>query len=741
LTHRCGVRPLSRGLRIVFALSHAGALAACGSRHDVSTSATASRPSVLLVTIDTLRADHVGVYGRPQAKTPVLDALAGRGLRFETAVAHAPLTGPSHASILTGLTPLRHGVRNNGGYVLPASLPTLAEGFAKAGYRTAAFVSGFPLDKRFGFARGFAAYDDRLPHGDDPRRAPYVERPADETTAAALAWLAADPGAPFFLWVHYYDPHSPYEAPPPLRTEFKDSPYDGEIAFVDRQLGLLLARAENRPGPGALVLVTADHGESLGEHGEETHGIFVYDSTLKVPFVIAGPGVSKGLVSKTLARGIDVAPTLLDLAGLPALAGAEGRSLRPAAGGAAMSDEPAYAESLFAQLHLGWAPLHAWRTARFKFVDAPRPELYDLQADPEEEHDLAGSQAPRVAEMQKRMAAALAADTPRAAAAVSADTSERLGALGYLGGGVAAPATPAPGKPLRDPKDGLAIIQRLERGMAEVRTQPQAAVAELTRVLAEDPGAMLARRYRAVALAASGQHDKAIADMRLLEQAGPLSAEDLMVLGDSQRLAGRPAEALASLEAAAQLQPQSPLPWINRGGVLLKENRLDEAAAAFQKALELAPEHAEALRGLGDVAFVRGDASAAASFFERLLKGAPEDVPARLKLGVARMQARQPDAALALFREAVEREPKNADALLYLAGALSASGRGAEALPYFERSLAESPRSTMAWNGLGFTRLDLGDAAGAADALRRSLAVDPRQPEVRAALAQLGAPR
>src|SRR4029079_3101155 len=278
--------------------------------------------------------------------TSTLDALAHRGVRFETAVAHVPLTGPSHASILTGHTPLGHGYHNNGGFVVPPSVKTAAGEFRQAGYRTAAFVSGYPLDRRFGFDRGFDVYDDHLPRGNDPRRQPYVERFADATTEVALKWLSSAAAAgtatpqPWFMWVHYYDPHAPYEPPGDLADRFKAAPYDGEIAFVDRKLARVLAATQERGALGrTLVLVTADHGEALGEHGEETHGVFVYDSTLRVPWIMAGPGVPAGAVPPVVARGIDVAPTLLDLAGaLPPRAAMEGRSLGPALRGQPMPD-------------------------------------------------------------------------------------------------------------------------------------------------------------------------------------------------------------------------------------------------------------------------------------------------------------------------------------------------------------------------------------------------------------------
>jgi choline-sulfatase len=709
--------------------------AQCRRAEAPATPTGAPPPNVLLVTIDTLRADRLGSYGHAGAATPVLDALAARGVRFATAIAHVPLTGPSHASILTGVTPLGHGVRDNGGYVLPATVKTAAEDFREAGYRTGAFVSGFPLDRRFGFDRGFDRYDDHLPRGNDRRRTPYVERLADATSDAVLRWLSAasPPAAPFFLWVHYYDPHAPYEPPGDLAGRFAAAPYDGEIAFVDTQLGRVL-RALEEKGLLAhtLVLVTADHGEGLGEHGEGTHGLFVYDSTLKVPWIMAGPGVAAGGVPATVARGIDVLPTLLDYAGRPRRAGMDGRSVRPAAEGREMGDAPAYLESLYAEREFGWAPLHSWRTARFKLIEAPRPELYDLEADAAETTNRMKEQPAQVEDLRRRLEAALSRPAPAAAAAVDAETAERLGALGYLGGGRAQPGR---GGALRDPKDGVRLMPRLNRGMSTARTDPPSAIRDLTAVLAEDPGLLMARRTLAVAYASAGRHEAAVAELRRLEKDGQLTAEDGVVLGDNLRFSGRLAESMEVLQRVARENPRFAQPWLSMAEVHVKEGRNREAASAYERVLSFAPDHIEALRGLGDLALIEGRVDAAAARYGRILEKDPGDAGAMTKIGVLRMRAGRADEAVALFRKVVEREKDNAEALLYLAGALASTGRPAEALPYFERTLAAGPRSSMALNGLGLTRLQLGDRKGAAAALSESLRLDPEQPDVARTLA------
>jgi choline-sulfatase len=711
-------------------------------RGNFSTSST-KRPNVLLVTIDTLRADHVGCYGDRRASTPAIDALAGRGVRFETAVVHAPLTGPSHASILTGHTPLGHGFRNNSGFTLTTQVKTAAEDFRQAGYQTAAFVSGFPLDRRFGFGRGFDTYDDHLPRGTDQRRTPHVERFANATTDAALRWLGTHGAAAnaravrWFLWVHYYDPHAPYEPPPDLANRYRESPYDGEIAFVDRELARLLQVLDTRAETArTIVLVTADHGEGLGEHGEDTHGIFVYDATLRVPWVMTGPGIPVGRVPITVARSIDVLPTLLDYAGLPGRADIEGRSLRPAADGHEMADAPSYAESLYPELELGWAPLHAWRIAEFKFIQAPHSELYDLRKDPSENTNRIREDATRAGEMEHKLHAALLRPPPSAAApSVDPETAQRLRALGYVssGGPVTRPAATA----ARDPKDGIRIIQRLNRGMAAARAEPELAIRDLTAALEEDSGLFMARRTRAVAYTAAGRHELAIADLRLLEKQGQLAPDDSVLLGDNLRFAGRLDEAALVLERAAQENPTYPQPLLSLAEVRLQERKYDETVAFCERVLKLVPDHIEALRRLGDVALLRNDHDAAAARYSRILELDATDVAALTKLGVVRVRTGQREEALRLFRQAIERDPKNADALLYLAGALASGSQPQDALPYFERALEIDPRSTMTLNGLGLTRLALGDRPGAESAFRASLRLDPTQADIAQAMAEL----
>jgi len=698
----------------------------------------AERPvSVVLITIDTLRADRVGCYGDPAASTPVLDALAARGARFPTAVMHVPLTLPSHASILTGVTPLIHGVRNNSEFVLGPTPPTIAERFKAAGYDTAAFVAGFPVHRRFGLGRGFDVYDDRFPRGDDPTRLPYVERRADATVAAALAWLQREQAArsrPFFIWLHLFDPHAPYEPPEPYLSRFRDRPYDGEIAFADSQIGVFFEGIRRaRPNDPLVVLATSDHGESLGEHGEPTHGLFVYDSTTRVPLILAGPGVPAGRVVPTLARGIDIAPTLLDLARLPALDGAEGRSLLPAlAGPGAAPDEPAYVESLYARLSFGWAPLQGWRERDWLYVDAPQPELYDVTLDAAQMHNIAAERTADTARFRRATAAAVAKGRPVGPAAQGRDASERLRSLGYASGG--AIANPS----LRDPKALVAVAVRIENALAKEGSDPAKAVQEFRAVLKDDPANPVARRHLAIALSEARRFPEAIAEFTRLVADGNATRETLISLSDSYRLSGRLQDALETARRAAEQDAATPDGADAMGKTLVALGRKEEARASFERALAIQMDDPDALTGLADLAIDRAEFPEARVRLEALAARDPADAAVALKLGVVLVRLGELDAAIALFGRVVAARPASAEALTNLAGALAKAGRPAEAVPYFERALEAGAVSPMVLNGLGFSRLESGDTRGATDALRRSLRLKPDQPNVAAVLREIG---
>jgi tetratricopeptide (TPR) repeat protein len=639
--------------------------------------------------------------------------------------------------MLTGLLPPSHAIRDNVGFALASDVPTIAEQFRRAGYATAAFVSGYPLHRRFGLARGFDLYDDRFSRGDDPTRAPYLERRADLTVRAAIAWLAdrgRTPDRPFFAWLHLFDPHAPYDPPEPFRTRFRERPYDGEVAFADSQIGALLDDLSRRDALShTVVLAIADHGEGLGEHGEPTHGLFIYDSTIRIPLIVAGPGVKAGGRVTAVVRATDVAPTALDLGSVAPIPAIDGRSLKPALEGRSMQPEGAYAESLFGRLSFGWAPLHGWRTERTMFIDAPTRELYDLVADPGENRNLSAERRSEVTRYAGLLGAITSKPARSSADPANAETRERLRALGYTGGAATGLARPS----LRDPKDFASVAFRAEQAATLEVADPSAAEREFRAILNEDPDNVLARQHLALVLSRLRRYDEALAEANRLVAAGDRSSETLVLIGECDRVLGRYDAALRAFDEAAARDPLSAEPLTGRGRTLTLAGRRAEAQQAFGAALVLAPDDADALAGLADLAIERGDMAEARARLETLRTLERADPAATLKLGVLLVREGDLERAIALFREVVVGQPANVEAVIDLGGALAKAGRAPEAIPYFERATAADARNVVVWNSLAMARLESGNRAGAIDALRRSLQVKPGQPDIAALLRKL----
>jgi arylsulfatase A-like enzyme/Tfp pilus assembly protein PilF len=539
-------------------------------------------PDVVVISIDTLRPDALGwVSGRNA--TPAIDALAKEGFRFPAAVSPAPLTLPAHTSLLSGLVPRRHGVRDNG-QVLGASPRLLTEVLKDRGYDTGAFVSGYPLRAPFGLARGFDVFDDAVPtRGDD-----WQERRAADTTAAALRWVRARGDRPLFLFVHYYDPHDPYDPPARLRGTGPRGAYDGEVRAVDEAVGVLRKGLAARGRP-AVTILTGDHGESLGAHGEDAHGFFVYDATLLVPLVVHAPGRVPAGESAAPARLVDVAPTVLDLVDAPGLSDTDGVSLRPLLSGRPQEVPPAYAESQQPWLGYGWAPLAAVRTAGEKLVLAPRPELYDLARDPDERKDLASA---RPADVARLTALARQAEARGTAPSVRADdpqTAERLRALGYVGG-AAAPGS-APPADAADPKDRLREKALLADADASLRARDHAgALARFDAVLATEPDNRFALLRSAAALAALGRGKEAIPRLERLVRLAPDLGEARYQLADALTRAGDRRRAAEQWAETVRLEPRRAAAWSNLGTVLFQGGQVARAAEAFERASAIAPQ-------------------------------------------------------------------------------------------------------------------------------------------------------
>lgn len=629
---------------------------------------------VLLITIDTLRADRVGVYGHKAARTPTLDALAARGVRFADATGHAPLTHPAHAAIMTGRYPGAFGIRLNGMTPLPGNAVTLAERFKAAGHRTGAVVGSVILDEAYGLAQGFDAYDDRItaPSGDVALSE--LQRRADDVTDRALAWLAASAKASagqgrWFLWVHYYDPHLPYEQNIVPGTSLQ--PYDAEVAYVDRELGRLLKAIDPAR---TLVAVTSDHGEALGDHGEDDHGYFIYDATLHVPLIVAGPGIAPRVVTEQV-RSVDIAPTIVDLA-VGQLEGwrVDGESLRPLINGSRRRDvPPSYAESWYPKLHFGWSELKALRVGEWKYVAAPKPELYDLRTDKGERTNVIadrGQVAARMAaDLQKITAGFDGGTTAEQRAAPDPETIARLRALGYVGS--LAPAAPATGGD--DPKDRLedylAYRTQFNRALgllsntaglpaeATGRRLSQAA-ALLQDLIKRNVRAYEAHLYLGQAYLAQKRFDAALGEFDASSLVNPSNAMPHFEAAKAFAAKGDVAAAVKRAGQGLALDPQSFYGHYTLGTIRLRANQPTEAAAALSRAVALNPDDPRARANLAESAMRLRSLDLAREQFEKLVDLGHRVAESHFNLGVIAEAKRDPAAARAHYRAALEANPR-----------------------------------------------------------------------------------
>jgi len=583
-------------------------IAACGSGSDARSDGGIE--NVLLVTIDTLRADRLGCYGYGPARTPVLDGLAAEGVRFEHARAHAPTTLPSHATLLCGTYAPYHGARANGLYVVGPENRTLAEILGERGYQTAAVVASFVLDGRFGLAQGFDHYDDdassmvkETDFSDATRRAPAVNE-------AALRRIEAFDDRPWFLWVHYFDPHAPYSPPPEFAKHFSadiSGRYDAEVATVDHYLGELLdALDESGRGRDTLVVVTSDHGEGFpGPHDELTHGTYVYPDTLAVPLVFHAPGVLAPRVDSThVARHVDLVPTVLDLLGLE-IPETQGRSLRPALFGEPQEDAPSYAESVLPWETMGWSPLFSVRHSGWKLIEAPRPELYDLDADPEQLRNLYRSDHEEVSRLRDLLASIRGERHPDAPGAapgggqLSEEDRRRLEAMGY--GVVERTEIPLDLEGLKDPKDYIEVQEWLEYGRTNLFVGKEAEGVELLeRALERDPSNLEANLQLATHFKKTGDLDRALSHADRIVETRPDWASGNGVRGEilekravAAMQGGRRREAEADFERAvesyakaARLQPAEPAHSARIGQILGVLARFGDAEARSRRAME-----------------------------------------------------------------------------------------------------------------------------------------------------------
>ena len=559
-------------------------------------------PNVLLVTIDTLRADRLGVYGYKPARTPVIDQLARQGVRFADATAHAPLTYPSHVSILTGRYPGAFGVKLNGMAPLRDNATTVAERLREAGYRTGAVVGSVILDRSSGLSQGFDDYDDGIvASGEGMVALADLQRSAAQVTQSASRWLARQQ-TPWFLWVHYYDPHLPYAAP--ARRGAPADAYDAEIAYVDEQLGVLLRGIDRAR---TAIVLTADHGEALGEHGEEDHGYFIYDATLRVPMIIAAPNLAPRVVEEQV-RNVDVAPTITALAGIPSREPSlDGEPLQPLLLGKTRPEIPlSLAESWYPRMHFGWSELRSARVGEWKFVAAPKPELYDLRTDSAERKNVIGERsqvAARLAADLEKTMGRLAAEPEAPAAQPDAATVERLQALGYVGAFAPVTSTSA----TVDPKDRLAdylsyrTLFNRALGVLE-RNRPAEAVPLLQRLLKTNVRAFEAHLYLGNAYLMLGRTDAALAEFDAASQLNPSLSTPHFEAAKALSGKGQIDAAVARARRGLELEPLSFYGHYTLGVILRRAERWQDAFQSFSKAVELNPRDNRAQSGLSSAA-------------------------------------------------------------------------------------------------------------------------------------------
>ncbi len=637
-----------------------------------------ARPSIVLITIDTLRADRVG-----RGLTPSLDALAADGgARFTHARAAVPLTLPSHTTIMTGTLPPVHGIHDNGATFEPGPV-TLAHVLGGAGYRTGAFVGAYVLNHVFGLDDGFDVYDDRVHRDPDLGAQLEAERRGGEVMDAALEWLRTVPDGPFFLWVHLYDPHAPYDPPAEFLARAGGNAYDGEVAYADAQVGRLLAALRDRGAYGdAVIAVAGDHGEGLGEHGEQAHGMLAYDSTLRVPLILHGPGVAAGTFDQNVSLAA-LAGALVRLSGSRVPSGmSEGAPLP------SQDTAEVYAETEYPRV-AGWHGLTALVADRWKLILSSEAELYDVAADPGERHDVAAGHRATVEAMRARLGALSAPSGRRAEAEISPEAADRLRALGYVGGSA---STPVDAGAAPNPAHHIADWTAFEQALTDVNAgRAAAALPRLKALAAKNPGAPVFQSTYARALKDTGSPDAAVAVYRRAVARWPADPSLYHDLAVAARAAGDSGEALR----------------------------------AEQAALALDGSDAAALNGLGLLKIDAGDAAAAADAFERAAAEDPSNASFWTNLGNARRELGNLDRAESAYRRALQIDTSYADANNGLGVVLVQRQRPDDAIEFLEQAVASDPHLYEAQLNLGIACQESGDRSRAADTYRQLLATAP----------------
>jgi len=647
--------------------------------------------NILLITLDTTRADHLGSYGYRQARTPNLDGLAQKGIRFARVYCPSPLTLPSHCSIMSGLYPVAHGVRNNG-HELRREIKTLAEIMNGHGYSTAAFVSAFSVDSRFGLDRGFGVYDDTF-QSQLPLKSENAERRAEETFARFSRWLESNGQNKFFAWIHYYDPHLPYDPPSPYGEGSGQHPYDGEIAYMDHYVGAAVARLREKGIlEKTLIVIAGDHGEGLGDKVETGHGIFIYEETLRVPLIFYNRRIfPRSQVIESDVRLVDVAPTILDVAGLSSeAADMQGRSLIDWMTGKTGKDLDALVETYYPRDNFGWSELVGLVAGPWKIIQAPRPEFYDLENDPGEKKNIFGSSAQKAGELSNKLRQEIlrlssGSTVARGGAPARAEDLERLRSLGYVS---FAPAKP--GSAFPDPKDKIGSLKLIQMAQAFEFEENYLEAERVYREILEDiPDSPAGYVNLAIAQARQKKFDQAIATLGSGLRRLPDSEILLVRLGHTYLVTGKTPQALATMEKVLALNPQSVDALTVCAGILDTAGKKDEARSYYERALAIEPESRHLRTSYaGNLASV-GQLREAINIYKTLISDFPEEQAFFQFTGIAFSYLGEFDRAISLFEQALAIRP-TAIGSFNLALAYEKSGNLHQAIKHFRLYLENS---------------------------------------------------
>jgi len=693
-----------------------------------------SGTNCLFISIDTLRADHLSCYGYEAINTPNIDALASGGIRFSKAYTPVPVTLPSHSTMMTGLFPIGHGVRNNGTFRLEDENLTLAEIFQQAGYRTGAFIGAFVLDSRFGLDQGFDVYDDQLGSGSDEKVLFYNERPADEVVDSAIEWIKQKENRPFFAFIHCFDPHAPYAPPSPFREEYSKNLYDGEVKYVDEVMGRLFKTLKDMDlFDNTLICFTSDHGEGLGEHEEKTHAIFIYDATIHVPLIFHYPEkITPGQVADQEVTLTDIFPTILDLLGFQSQPLVHGVPLLKD-GTLPQREFQMYCETFYPLYNHKWSPLEGLRTAEWKYIRAPRSELYHLAEDPRELNDLYDERPDMVKKMDKHLDEMIrffsnTGISGRSKMSMDKDTQQKLESLGYIW--TASIGEEDKGLTYPDPKDMIGLLEFLNRGTYYYMIEDyDNAIKEFKDLLKINPNDVFTHFVLGFVYDKKGWTEMAIEELQeaIRLDSGYINAYNN--LGTIYNRIGRLDEAIQCFSRAIELNPTYIEAYDNLGVVYYLKRDYEKAMTFFQKALDLEPAYAQAFNNIGSIYVAQGRFDEAIEPIKKAMEYDPNLTDSFNNLGSAYLGLGRLEEAEDLFKEAIERDPDHDEARVNLATVYISMMQYEKAHKEIEQIIARNPTIAKAYNCLGTLLIKEGRFEEAVGQFKESVYLDPDSSE------------